>query len=99
VRLLDAEKLGGCGLRHATALDDAVDLERELRLHQLLFSVGQTKIGEYVSTALGDAGWAGDFLCSFVVMSVLPFSVVAFCSSESPPDQIKFFLRSGDAGL
>jgi hypothetical protein len=66
---------------------EAVDLYGELRLHQLLLSVGQTKTGEYATSTFGDASRASGFLaCLGCHGLVLPFSVVTFCFCEPLPD-------------
>jgi hypothetical protein len=57
VRLLDAEDFARLRLRQAARLHDPVDLQREPRLEQFLFRIGQTEIGEHVAAALLDANF------------------------------------------
>jgi len=54
--LLNAEDFGDLDLCHAAVLEDRVDLQRELRLEQLLFGIGKTKVSKDVPTAFGYAG-------------------------------------------
>jgi hypothetical protein len=54
---------------------DALDVPK------LLFGVGQAKIGEHAAAAFGDA------LGVVLVMSILPFSVVAFRIGQPLPDK------------
>lgn len=51
VGLLDAEQSGGLRLFQETAFQDCIDLVDELRLDQVLFSIGDAEILEYVSAS------------------------------------------------
>lgn len=51
VGLFDVEERGGLGLFEASALQDSVDLEDELRLDQVLFGVGDAEVLEDVSAS------------------------------------------------
>jgi hypothetical protein len=46
--LLDAKDLSGFNLGKAASLDDTVDLERQPRFEELLFGMGQSKVGENI---------------------------------------------------
>jgi hypothetical protein len=56
MRLLDAKNLSGFGLRDTALPDQPVDLQRKLRLEQLLLGIGQAKIGKYIPAAFLTAG-------------------------------------------
>ena len=51
--LLDAKDLSGFNLGKAAFLDDTVDLERQSRFEELLFGMGQSKVGENIPTPFG----------------------------------------------
>ena len=54
MRLPDTERGRSLALRQTSLFDDAVDLKRQTRFDQLLFRVGQSKIGEDIAAAPGD---------------------------------------------
>jgi hypothetical protein len=55
-RLLHAEDLGDLDLFQAATLENRIDLQRELRLEQLLLGIGEPQVGEYVAASLGHPG-------------------------------------------
>lgn len=62
LRLLHTENLGDLYLRHAAVFKDPVDLQRQPRLQQILFGIGQTQVGEDVSASFGYASAAAVLL-------------------------------------
>ncbi len=52
VRLLDAENFPGLGLRQVASLDEAVNLEREPCLEELLFGMRKTEVSQDITAAL-----------------------------------------------
>src|SRR5215472_17772871 len=53
LRLAHAKNFGDLNLRHATVLQDGVDLPSNLGLEQLLFGVGKAQVRKDVSAAFG----------------------------------------------
>jgi hypothetical protein len=60
--LRDAKNLSGFRLGEATRPDEAVDLQGQPRFHQLLFRVGQSKIGKHIAATFSDFGLPGGFM-------------------------------------
>lgn len=73
LRLLHAENFGDLHLPHAAVLEDRIDLQRELRLEQLLLGIGKTKVCEDVPAAFGHAGNSMVRLFGFVFHSSSAF--------------------------
>src|SRR5580692_1266574 len=55
LRLLHPENFGNLDLLHATALENRVNLQGELRLQQFLLRIGKTEVGEHIPAAFGHA--------------------------------------------
>jgi hypothetical protein len=70
MRLLDAKNLSGLGLCDATLPDEAVDLECQLSLEQLLFGMRQAEIGKKIAPASGGPGPIRSFFVSVNFLSV-----------------------------
>ena len=54
--LLHAEDFGDLDLCHAAVLEDGIDLQRKLRLEQLLLRIGKAKVSKDIPAAFGHAG-------------------------------------------
>ena len=63
MRLLDAEQVSGLRLRQPALPDDPVDLQRELRLEELLLGIGQAEVGKQVAAAARDPGFLRRQFC------------------------------------
>ena len=69
--LLDAEDFSGFGLGKGTALNESVNLQRQLCFQEFLFRVGKAEVGEDVPAAF----FTRTGFLVLVVMLVVPFSV------------------------
>jgi hypothetical protein len=56
LRLPHTENFGNLHLCHAAALEDRIDLQRELRLEEFLLGIGKTKVCKDVPAAFGHSG-------------------------------------------
>ena len=86
LRLLDAEDFGDLDLCHAAVLQDAINLQSELRLEQFLLGIGEAEIGKDVSAAFGHAGNAAArfWFFRFHFSYAFPSSRVHAAKSECP---------------
>ena len=97
LRLLHAENFGDLDLCHAAILEDRVDLQRELRLEQLLLGIGKAKVSKDVPAAFGYAGQRDCVSFGLLLfILVLPFSIIALGLRKSLSNQIDFPWRRRD---